>query len=191
MAFLPLDTSPCRRDTVAMSDLRYPVGPLAAPSPFTAANRAAAITTLAEAPARFRLACAGLSDAQLDTPYRPDGWTVRQVVHHVADSHINAYLRTKFALSDDNPTIRPYPEAIWAEMADGRTAPVSMSLNLLDALHGRWVMLLKSLAPDLFARTLMHPERGPMAIDDVLAMYEWHSRHHTAHITHLRGREGW
>lgn len=174
-----------------MSDLRYPVGPLAAPSPFTATRRTAAITTLAEAPARFRLACAGLSDAQLDTPYRPDGWTVRQVVHHVADSHINAYLRTKFALSDDHPTIRPYPEAIWAEMADGRLAPVSMSLTLLDALHGRWVMLLKALPPELFARTLLHPERGPMSIDDVLAMYEWHSRHHTAHITALRAREGW
>ncbi len=139
----------------------------------------------------MRLACAGLSDAQLDTAYRPDGWTVRQVVHHTVDSHINAYLRTKFALSDDNPTIRPYPEAIWAEMADAKSAPVSMSLTLLDALHGRWVMLLRSLAPGQFARTLLHPERGPMTIDDVLAMYEWHSRHHTAHITALRNREGW
>ena len=174
-----------------MSDLRYPVGPLSIPSPITAAHRAAAITTLAEAPARFRLATAGLSDAQLDTRYRPDGWTVRQVVHHVVDSHMNAYLRTKFALSEENPTIRPYPEAIWAEMVDARMAPVSMSLNLLDALHGRWVMLLKSLAPELFARTLMHPERGPMSIDDLLALYEWHSRHHTAHITNLRAREGW
>ncbi len=174
-----------------MSDLRYPIGPLVTTTPMAPAQRAAAIAVLAEAPARFRLACAGLTDAQLDTPYRPEGWTVRQVVHHVADSHINAYLRTKFALSDDNPTIRPYPEAIWAEMADGRLAPVSMSLDLLDALHGRWVMLLQSMAPELFARTLMHPERGPMSIDDVLAMYEWHSRHHTAHITALREREGW
>jgi DinB superfamily len=174
-----------------MSDLRYPIGPLAAATPFTPAHRAAAIKTLAEAPARFRLAVAGLSDAQLDTPYRPAGWTVRQVVHHVVDSHINAYLRTKFALSDDNPTIRPYPEQIWAEMADARTAPVSMSLTLLDALHGRWVMLLQSLAPELYARTLLHPERGLMSLDDLLAMYEWHSRHHAAHITELRGREGW
>lgn len=174
-----------------MSDLRYPVGPLAAPAPFTPAHRAAAIKTLAEAPARLRLACAGLTDAQLDTPYRPGGWTVRQVVHHVVDSHINAYLRTKFALSEDNPTIKPYPEAVWAEMTDGRKAPVSMSLNLLDALHGRWVMLLTSLAPEQFARALMHPDRGPMSIDDVLAMYEWHARHHTAHITELRARENW
>jgi len=119
-----------------MADLRHPVGPFTASVPFTAAHRAAAIKALAELPARMRLACAGLTDAQLDTPYRPGGWTVRQVVHHTVDSHINAYLRTKFTLSDDNPTIRPYPEAIWAEMADGKTAPVSMSLNLLDAPRG-------------------------------------------------------
>jgi len=139
----------------------------------------------------MRLAVAGLSDQQLDSPYRPEGWTVRQVVHHTADSHINAYLRTKFALSDENPTIRPYPEPIWAEMADGRAAPASMSLNLLDGLHGRWVMLLKSLTPGQFARTIQHPERGSMTVDDILAMYEWHSRHHTAHITELRARLGW
>lgn len=174
-----------------MSDPRYPIGPLGDGAPLTAGQRHAAIQVLAEAPARFRLACAGLSDHQLDTPYRPGGWTVRQVVHHVADSHINAYLRTKFALSDDRPTIRPYPEAVWAEMTDARTAPVSMSLALLDALHGRWVMLLTSLPAGDFARVLMHPERGPMTIDDVLATYEWHSRHHTAHITALRAREGW
>lgn len=174
-----------------MSDLRYPIGPFVAPPSLAPAERAAAIQTITEAPARLRLACAGLSEAQLDTPYRPGGWTVRQVVHHVVDSHINAYLRTKFALSDDNPTIRPYPEQVWAEMADARTAPVLMSLTLLDALHGRWVLLLASLTPDLFARTFLHPERGPMSIDDVLAMYEWHSRHHVAHITALRGREGW
>jgi hypothetical protein len=174
-----------------MADLRYPVGPFVAPASFSAADRERAMTTLAELPARLRLACAGLSDAQLDTPYRPGGWTVRQVVHHTADSHINAYLRTKFALSDDHPAIRPYPEAIWAEMADGKHAPVSVSLDLLDALHGRWVMLLQSLTPDQFARTLHHPERGAMSIDDVLAMYEWHSRHHTAHVTALRDREGW
>jgi DinB superfamily len=174
-----------------MADLRYPVGPFVAPTSFSAADRAAAIRTLAEFPARLRLATAGLSEAQLDTPYRPDGWTVRQVVHHAVDSHLNAYLRTKFALSEDHPTIKPYPEQIWAEMADARTAPVSMSLSLLDALHGRWIILLRSLAEAQFARTLLHPERGPMSIDDVLAMYEWHSRHHTAHITALRGREGW
>jgi uncharacterized damage-inducible protein DinB len=174
-----------------MADLRYPIGPFTATAPFTAAHRAAAIKALAELPARMRLACAGLTDAQLDTPYRPAGWTVRQVVHHTVDSHINAYLRTKFTLSDDSPTIRPYPEAIWAEMADGRTAPVSMSLNLLDALHGRWVMLLRSLDEAQFSRTFLHPERGAMTLDDLLDLYAWHSRHHTAHVTALRDREGW
>ena len=174
-----------------MSDLRYPVGPFDAAAPFGAAARTTAIRTLAELPARMRLACAGLSDAQLDTPYRPEGWTVRQVVHHTADSHINAYIRLKFAVSEDNPTIKPYAEAVWAEMADARTAPVSMSLNLLDALHGRLVLLLRSLEPAAFARTLFHPERGAMTIDDYLKLYDWHSRHHTAHITALREREGW
>lgn len=178
-------------DTQGMADLRYPVGPFITPSPFTAAHRASAIRTLAELPARMRLAVAGLSDQQLDTPYRPEGWTVRQVVHHTADSHINAYLRTKFALSEDNPTIKPYPEAVWAEMPDATSAPVSMSLALLDALHGRWVMQLRTLSDAQCSRTLLHPERGPMSIDDVLAMYDWHSRHHTAHITTLREREGW
>jgi hypothetical protein len=174
-----------------MADLRYPVGPFAATVPFSPAQRAAAIATIAEGPARLRLAVSGLTDAQLDTPYRPDGWKVRQVVHHVADSHMNAYLRTKFALSEDNPTIKPYQEQIWAEMTDGRTAPVATSLDLLDALHSRWVMLLQSLTPAQFARTLLHPERGPMSLDDVLDLYSWHCRHHTAHVTALRERGGW
>ena len=124
-------------------DLRYPVGPLTPTAPFTATDRAAALTVIAEAPARLRLAVAGLTDGQLDTPYRPGGWTVRQVVHHVFDSHVNAYLRTKFALSDDGTTIKPYPEAVWAEMTDSRTAPVTLSLTLLDALHERWLIVLR------------------------------------------------
>jgi uncharacterized damage-inducible protein DinB len=174
-----------------MTDLRYPIGPLAPPVPWTAGDRAAALTVLAEAPARIRLAVAGLGDAQLDTPYRPGGWTVRQVVHHVADSHINAYLRTKFALSDDGTTIKPYPEAVWAEMTDSRSAPVALSLNLLDGLHERWLLVLRSIPDEGWRGTIVHPERGPMTVDDILAMYEWHSRHHTAHITSLRAREGW
>jgi hypothetical protein len=174
-----------------MPDLRYPVGPFVATVPFSPAQRAAAIAAIAEAPARFRLAVVGLTEAQIDTRYRPDGWTVRQVVHHVADSHMNAYLRTKFALSEDNPTIKPYPEQIWAEMTDGRTAAVTTSLDLIEALHTRWVMLLQSLTPAHFARTLLHPERGPMSLDDVLDLYSWHCRHHTAHVTALREREGW
>jgi hypothetical protein len=173
------------------SDLRYPVGPFVAPTSFAAADRASAIRTLAEFPARIRLATAGLTASQLDTPYRPDGWSVRQVVHHTADSHMHAYARLKFAMSEDNPTIKPYAEAVWAEMADARSAPVEVSLDLLDALHTRLVMLLRSLAGADFARTLFHPERGAMSIDDYLALYDWHSRHHTAHITALRAREGW
>jgi hypothetical protein len=173
------------------TDLRYPAGEFVAPAAFSPADRAAAIRTLAELPARLRLACAGLTDAQLDTPYRPEGWTVRQVVHHTADSHTHAYIRLKFALSEDNPTIKPYAEAVWAEMADARSAPVSWSLDLLDALHARLVLVLGGLEPATFARTLYHPERGAMSIDDYLALYEWHSRHHTAHVTALRAREGW
>jgi hypothetical protein len=172
-------------------DLRYPVGEFVPPSAFTAAQRTAALKTLAELPARMRLACAGLDDARLDTPYRPEGWTVRQVVHHTADSHAHAYIRLKFALSEDNPTIKPYAEAVWAEMRDARSAPVSWSLDLLEALHGRLVLVLGSLDAAAFARTLYHPERGPLSIDDYLALYDWHSRHHTAHITSLRARSGW
>lgn len=174
-----------------MADLRYPVGEFVPVTSLTAAERAAAVTTLAELPARLRLACAGLSDAQLDTPYRPGGWTVRQVVHHTADSHTHAYIRLKFALTEDNPTIKPYAEAVWAELADGRTAPVSWSLDLLEALHARLVMVLGGLEPTAFARTLFHPERGAMTVDHYLALYDWHSRHHTAHVTALRAREGW
>lgn len=174
-----------------MADLRYPVGPFVTPSPFTGAHRAAAITTLAELPARMRLAVAGLVDAQLDTPYRPDGWTVRQVVHHTADSHMNAYLRLKFALTEDNPTIKPYAEAVWAEHADAKSLPVQVSLDLLESLHTRMVTVLRAQPVEAFARAFIHPERGAMTIDDLLALYDWHSRHHTAHITALRAREGW
>lgn len=173
------------------TDLRYPVGPFSAPARFDAAQRTASIASLAEAPARFRLAVAGLSDAQLDTPYRPEGWTVRQLVHHVADSHMNAYLRTKFALNEDNPTIRPYAEAVWAEMVEARTAPVALSLDLIDALHGRWVLCLRTIEDGQWARTMLHPERGPMTVDTLVALYDWHSRHHIAHITGLRSRMGW
>ena len=173
------------------ADLRYPVGDFTSPAAFTPAFQAAALTTLAEAPARFRLAVAGLTDAQLETPYRPEGWTSRQVVHHVVDSHLNAYLRTKFALSEDHPTIKPYPEAVWAEFVDAKTAPVAVSLDLLDALHARWVMLLRAFSDVQWKRTLLHPDRGSMTLHDVLALYEWHCRHHTAHITSLRARQGW
>jgi hypothetical protein len=174
-----------------MSDLRYPIGPFDSAGPLTATERAQAIRTLAETPARLRLAVSGLSESQLDVPYRPEGWTVRQVVHHVADSHMHSYIRVKFALSQDSPTIKPYPEHLWAEMTDGKGAPIALSLDLLEALHARWVMLLCALDAAQFARTLVHPERGEMTLDDLLALYDWHSRHHTAHITELRARKGW
>lgn len=175
-----------------MADLRYPIGSFdASPRAYSATERATAIRTLAELPARLRLAVSGLTETQIDTPYRPGGWTVRQVVHHTADSHLNAYLRLKFALTEDNPTIKPYAEAVWAELADSTTLPVSVSLDLLESLHARMVTVFRSLPDETFSRTFLHPERGAMTIDDLLALYDWHSKHHTAHVTSLREREGW
>jgi hypothetical protein len=140
----------------------------------------------------MRNAIAGLSGSQLDTPYRPGGWTVRQVVHHVPDSHMNAYVRCKLALTEDQPTIKPYEEARWAELVDGRTASPDVSLALLESLHARWALLLRSLTPEDFTRTFRHPEHaGILTVDWMLAMYSWHGRHHVAHITTLREREGW
>lgn len=175
-----------------MADLRHPIGPFTRPElPLTPGARAAALRTLSEFPARMRLACAGLSEAQLDTPYRPGGWTVRQVVHHTADSHLNAYIRMKFAMTEDHPAVKPYAEGDWAELADARSAPVALSLDLLDALHARLVLALKALPPEGFARTLFHPEHGSTTVDYYVALYDWHCRHHTAHVTALREREGW
>ena len=174
------------------TDLRYPVGRFKKPdASYSLADRAGDIATLGQAPTHFRNAVAGLSDAQLDTPYRPDGWTVRQVIHHVADSHANAYIRTRFLLTADNPTIMPYPEAVWAELTDAKALGIESSLQMIYGMHARWATLLSSLAPAQFARTLMHPENGPMTLDHVLAMYAWHSRHHAGHITELRKRSGW
>ena len=172
-------------------DRRYPVGKFEAPARFTAALRAQCLGDIERTPAALRGAVAGLSPAQLDTPYRPGGWTVRQVVHHLPDSHMNAYVRVKLALTEDEPTIKPYEQARWAELIDGRTAPPEVSLSLLDSLHARWTMLLKSLAPEQFARKFRHPEVGVVTLDWLLAMYSWHGRHHVAHITALRKREGW
>jgi hypothetical protein len=171
-------------------DLRYPIGhfnPLASSLP---GIRAAHIQTLRLLPERLRAAVAGLNDAQLDTPYREDGWTVRQVVHHVADSHAMAYTRCKLALTEDWPTINPYNEKAWAELADSRL-PVEVSLALIEGLHTRWVSLLESLSEDDFRKGYNHPERGKEMLVKMLAMYDWHSRHHTAHITGLRARMGW
>lgn len=175
----------------ATADARYPVGKFKPEGKLSYAQREHLIGELAEAPARLRAAVAGLDDAQLDTPYREGGWTVRQVAHHLADSHLNAYVRLRLALTENQPGIKPYDQAKWAELADAKTAPVDLSLALFDSLHQRLVLLLKSLEAADFERTFLHPERGPMTIDQNLAMYAWHARHHVAHITTLRERMGW
>jgi len=174
-------------------DLRYPVGKFSRPkAALSTPERNALIDSIRRAPANLRSAVKGLSDKQLDTPYRPDGWTVRQVVHHVPDSHLHAYCRFKFALTEDTPTIKPYNEQKWAELIDAKSALVAESLSLLEALHARWVMLLAAMTPDDFLRKLNHPEwDAPLSLDAMLALYEWHGRHHAAHITALRERKGW
>src|SRR5689334_11441073 len=171
-------------------DLRYPVGRFDRPYTFSDQDRAGWIETLAEAPGKLREAVAGLSDAQLDTPYRPEGWTARQVVHHVADSHMNSFIRFRLALTEDRPTIKPYDEAKWALLPDSGL-PVEVSLQLVESLHHRMVVMLKAMTADQFQRSFVHPERGPMDLNTNLALYAWHSRHHIAHITELRARMGW
>ena len=172
-------------------DLRYPIGKYEAKATLTAAERAEAIAQIAETPKRMRDAVGGLTGGQLDTPYRPGGWTVRQVAHHVPDSHMNAYIRLKLALTEDEPTIKPYEEGLWADLPDSRGTPVEVSLSLLEFLHLRWDILLRSLRPGDFARRLLHPASGVMTVDNLVHHYAWHGRHHVAHITSLRQREGW
>jgi uncharacterized damage-inducible protein DinB len=175
-----------------VDDLKYPTGRFSSVKrPLTPDERAAKIDAIRVAPARLRAAVSGLSEAQLDTPYRDGGWTLRQVVHHVVDSHMNAYVRCRLALTEENPTIRPYQEKLWAELPDAKTLPVEASLAILDALHARWVALLKALAPEHFRRTFHHPESGDHTIDSMLELYAWHGAHHTAHVTGLRSRKGW
>jgi hypothetical protein len=174
-----------------MIDLQYPVGKFQKKPTITNDERRDLINQIAEAPGHLRKAVAGLSVAQLDTPYRPDGWTVRQVAHHLPDSHLNAYVRTKLALTESQPTIKPYNEKLWAELHDVKAAPVEVSLTLLESLHERWVFLLRSLAPNDFLKTMMHPEHGVINLDFIVQMYAWHGRHHVAHITSLRRRMGW
>lgn len=174
-----------------LDDLRYPIGRFKAPAASVPSVRATHIQTLRQLPDRMRDAIAGLNDAQLETPYRDGGWTVRQLVHHVADSHANSYLRFKLALTEDWPTIKSYDEAAWAELADSRKLPVETSLQLLAALHQRWVTLLESMGEEDFHKGYYHPETGRQNLAQVLALYDWHSRHHTAHITSLRARQTW
>ena len=172
-------------------DPRYPIGDYQPPKEVTPAMRQRAIDDIAALPAQFRAAIKGLNDAQLDTPYREGGWTVRQVVHHVPDSHMNAYVRWKLALTEDQPTIKPYEEARWAELADTKSTPLDVSLALLDSLHDRWVRLLRSVKDSDFARTFRHPDHGVRTLDWMLFLYQWHGKHHTAHITQLRKQRGW
>ncbi len=172
-------------------DLRYPVGKFQFPDVVTADERRQFIDQIAQTPARLRAAVNGLSDEQLDTRYRPDGWTVRQVVHHVPDSHLNSYCRFKLALTEDQPAIKGYAEDRWAELPDGRGGPVEVSLRLLECLHSRWVALLRSLTEAEWKRTFRHSELGLVRLDQNAALYAWHGRHHEAHITRLRERMGW
>jgi len=174
-----------------MSDLQYPVGKFEAKPGTTPEQRRVLIDSIAQAPAQLRAAIANLSTDQLDQPYRPGGWTVRQVVHHVPDSHLNAYIRFKLGLTEAEPTIRPYDENRWAMLEDGRNGDPELSLTLLDALHKRWVVLLRSIRQEDFARTINHPDIGILSLDVLLQDYEWHGRHHIAHITSLRERMGW
>jgi uncharacterized damage-inducible protein DinB len=174
-----------------MEDLRFPVGKFHYDGPPTPEQQRSFLEAIAQTPAQLRAAIRGLSDSQLDTPYRPEGWTVRQVVHHVPDSHLNAYVRFKLALTEEDPTIKPYAEGRWAELADTKATPVEVSLTLTDSLHDRWVRLLRSLDPAQWKRTFRHPEMGPMTLERTLALYAWHGRHHVAHITELRKRMSW
>jgi len=178
--------------TAAVPDLRYPVGKFDWNAPISEADHSRLIAEIAATPGALRSAVAGLSRDQLETAYRPGGWTVKQVVHHVPDSHMNAYSRFKLALTEDQPTIKPYDEAKWAELPDSQRVPIDVSLNLLDALHQRWVPLMRAMDAADFNRTLMHPEHNRvMTLAQLLGLYAWHGRHHVAHITSLRKREGW
>jgi hypothetical protein len=172
-------------------DLRYPIGKYTKCESLTDAQRAEAIAQIAAAPNDLRNAVAGLSREQLDTPYRAGGWTVRQLIHHMPDSHMNSYIRLKLALTEEEPTIKAYEEQLWAELADTRDTPVEISLTLFEALHHRWGILLSSMRPEDFSRRLRHPVNGPMSVDNLVGIYAWHGRHHIAHITALREREGW
>lgn len=172
-------------------DLRYPIGRFTMGGPVAESEHARMIAEIAATPGALRSSVAGLSRDQLETPYRPGGWTVKQVVHHLPDSHLNAYARFKLALTEDQPTIKTYDEAKWAELSDSQRVPIDVSLDLLEALHTRWVALMRGMDAAHYRRGLNHPERGLMTLSQLLGLYAWHGRHHVAHITSLRAREGW
>lgn len=171
--------------------LRYPIGRFDASRPVADAERPSLIAAIADTPASLRAVVEDLVPEQLDSPYREGGWTVRQVVHHVPDSHLNAYARFKWALTEDEPVVRTYDEKSWADLPDSRETPVEVSLSLLDALHDRWVRLLRSMSEEQWSRTLQHPDWGSFGLPTLLAMYAWHGRHHIAHVSALRQRMGW
>ena len=173
-----------------IQDPRYPIGKFAYTGSLTADQKKQFLDDIEQTPARLREAVRGLSDAQLDTPYRDGGWTVRQVVHHLPDSHMNSYIRFKLALTENDPTIKPYEEALWAELPDSRQ-PIENSLTMLDSLHRRWTTVLRNMTRADWQRTFRHPELGSMPLEKALALYSWHGRHHVAHVTELRKRMGW
>jgi uncharacterized damage-inducible protein DinB len=176
----------------AVTDLRYPIGPFHVHGEITPERRAAWIAEIADAPLQLRAAVKDLTEEQLDTPYRPGGWTVRQVAHHVPDSHLNAYIRFKLALTEENPTVKPYQESRWAELPDTAGTQIGVSLMMLEALHRRWVVLLRAMDEAQWSRAFFHPEQAKLLrLDGILAMYAWHGKHHVAHITALRDRMGW
>ena len=179
--------------TASATDIRYPIGqPTLPEGPLEYGARTAYITQIALLPDQVRAALTGLSAAQLDTPYRPGGWSVRQVLHHLPDSHLNSYTRFRLALTEDHPTVRPYEEQLWAELPDVAVTPPAVSLALLEALHIRWTILLRHLTDAQWARTFYHPGmQRDFTLDQALVLYAWHGRHHLAHITELRKREGW
>lgn len=174
-----------------MTDPRFPIGKFSFDGNLTEQQKASFLDDIEQTPARLRAAVQGLSDKQLDTPYRDGGWTVRQLVHHVPDSHMNAYVRFKLALTEEEPTIRPYMENLWAELPEAKTAPVDLSLALLESLHKRWTMVLRGIAPGEWKKTFRHPELGVVSLEKNLALYAWHGKHHVAHVTKLRERMGW
>jgi hypothetical protein len=174
----------------AVADPRFPIGKFRR-TEVNLADHASAIAAIAALPENLRAAVAGLTDAQLDTPYREGGWTVRQLVHHIADSHMNSFVRMRLALTEDWPTIKGYDEKLWAELPDSRIAPVDLSLRLIEGLHARWVILLRSLTEEQWQRGYNHSENGRQSLAEAAALYAWHSRHHTAHIAELRKRSGW
>ena len=174
-----------------MNDPRYPIGQFEPKATIDIRSRKRLISQIEQAPAKLRAAVKGLNKRRLDTPYRDGGWTVRQVVHHLPDSHINAYVRFKLALTESEPTVKPYDENLWSGLTDARTASIDASLQLLESLHERWTILLKSMDPSDFSRKFVHPEYGPRDLDWLVQLYAWHGRHHVAHITSLRDRIGW